>query len=211
MFLHDRVAILTCPPCSGSSGANTRPNSNTGGTSRSGSGPQPSFGGGRYYGGGAAQPFRAGGSSRSGTGAGLAAGALIGAGAIAFWPGHWYHGVYPYHYRDEYEFFNHSANPPKTERLPVICGCAEGSECGCDDSGDKSNLKELIGDGDYAKLNKSLINVGNDQKGKRTIFLNGTLPNGTTTSDAPGAFGHSGLALGLWPVAAAAFAIVFTS
>jgi len=42
-------------------------------------------------------------------------------------------------------------------------------------------LDSLIGDGTYSALNKSLVNVV-DVNGTSTIVLNGTLPNGTTTS-----------------------------
>jgi len=51
-------------------------------------------------------------------------------------------------------------------------------------------LDSLIGDGNYANLNKSVVTVA-DINGTSTIVLNGTLPNGTTTSggtdDASGA------------------------
>jgi hypothetical protein len=42
-------------------------------------------------------------------------------------------------------------------------------------------LDELIGDGSYANLNKTLVNVA-DVNGTSTIVINGTLPNGTTAS-----------------------------
>lgn len=54
-------------------------------------------------------------------------------------------------------------------------------ECGCDDSGNTTFLDSIIGDGTYANLNKSLVNVA-DINGTSTIVLNGTLPNGTTAS-----------------------------
>jgi hypothetical protein len=40
---------------------------------------------------------------------------------------------------------------------------------------------ELIGDGTYNGLNKSVITVA-DINGTSTILINGTLPNGTTAS-----------------------------
>lgn len=63
----------------------------------------------------------------------------------------------------------------------VTCLCAMYSECGCDDNGNSTFLDSIIGDGSYAALNKSLVDVA-DINGTSTIVLNGTLPNGTTTS-----------------------------
>jgi hypothetical protein len=54
--------------------------------------------------------------------------------------------------------------------------------CGCDDNNSTTFLDTVIGDGDYTKLNASLVQIA-DIEGKSTIVLNGTLPNGTT---APG-------------------------
>jgi hypothetical protein len=72
----------------------------------------------------------------------------------------------------------------------VTCLCAAYAECGCDDSDNTTFLDSLIGDGSYANLNLSLVNVA-DVNGTSTILLNGTLPNGTTipggTEDANGA------------------------
>jgi hypothetical protein len=81
--------------------------------------------------------------------------------------------------------------PPGFEQAkPVTCLCEAYAECGCDDSGNTTFLDSLIGDGTYANLNLSLVNVA-DVNGKSTILLNGTLPNGTTipggTEDANGA------------------------
>lgn len=70
-------------------------------------------------------------------------------------------------------------------------------ECGCDDNGNTTFLDSLIGDGSYAALNKSLVNVA-DINGTSTIVLNGTLPNGTTAAggtenvNAAGLLGASG-------------------
>lgn len=68
------------------------------------------------------------------------------------------------------------------ETKPVKCLCAENAVCGCDDNGDTTFLDGLIGDGSYAGLNKSVINVV-DVNGTSTIVLNGTLPDGTTVAD----------------------------
>ena len=134
---------------------------------------------------------------------------------LTFYPGHWAYGAYAYPYHNPYTFRNHSAtnstNDDKrstrdiwinalverqdtgvNETKPVTCLCAADSECGCDDNGNSTFLDSLIGDGSYASLNKSLVDVA-DINGTSTIVLNGTLPNGTTTSggtaDANGASG----------------------
>jgi hypothetical protein len=67
------------------------------------------------------------------------------------------------------------------ETKPVTCLCAEFSVCGCDDNSDTTFLDSIIGDGDYTKLNKTLVQVA-DINGTSTIILNGTLPNGTTAT-----------------------------
>jgi hypothetical protein len=60
--------------------------------------------------------------------------------------------------------------------------CQEYSPCGCDENNDDKYLNDLVGNGSYAALNKSLVTVS-DVNGTRNLVLNGTLPNGTT---APG-------------------------
>ncbi|KAK3310252.1 uncharacterized protein B0T15DRAFT_30991 [Chaetomium strumarium] len=183
--------------------------SNTGGRTTSGSGPSPAYGGGRYYGGGAAVPYRSG--SRSPTGL---LPVFFFAGALAFWPGLWLYGAHLYHYNHPYSFYNQSAN--RNETKPVTCACDPYLECGCDDTGDNQHLNDLVGNGSYAALNKSVINVA-DVNGTSTILLNGTLPNGTTaaggTEDPNAGNGLRALLqhAGLWPVIATVCAIVFTA
>ena len=67
------------------------------------------------------------------------------------------------------------------ETKPVTCLCAMYAVCGCDDNDDTTFLDSLIGDGDYRKLNSTLVQVA-DINGTSTIVLNGTLPNGTTAA-----------------------------
>ncbi|KAG9383146.1 hypothetical protein A1F94_007067 [Pyrenophora tritici-repentis] len=140
---------------SGGSGGGRTSGSSSGGGGRtsSGSGAPRSFG--------AAQPYRAG--SRT-PGKGLVAGALILPAAMLFiMPGLWLASVYPYHYNNPYRFYNHS--------------------CGCDENdGDYSYVDDLVGNGSYPALDKSLVTVS-DVNGTKTLVLNGTLPEGTT---APG-------------------------
>jgi len=178
-----------------------------GGSTRSGSGLTRSFGGGRYYSGGAAVPYKAG----KRTPQGLIAGALITPLVLlSIMPGLWLYNAYPYYYNNPYRFYNQSAqndgdnNSNKNRRglrgrqsmgqnqtLPVMCLCQEFTSCGCDENGDQQYLNDLIGNGSYAALNKTLVTVS-DVNGTRTLVLNGSLPNGTT---APGGTdGQEGLA-----------------
>lgn len=60
----------------------------------------------------------------------------------------------------------------------MTCLCERYSACGCDDANNSTFLDGIIGDGNLANLNKSLVNVGN-VNGTKTIVLNGTLPNDT--------------------------------
>lgn len=185
---------------SGSSSGGRTSGGSSGGSTRGGSGASRSYGGGGYYGGGAAVPYRSG----SRTPKGLVAGALIAPIAVlAIMPGLWLYSVYPYYYTNRYNFYNRTGNRTRinnngrrdyvglmirqesggaNESLPVMCLCSENSVCGCDENDDQQYINDLVGDGDYAKLNKSLVTVS-DVNGTRTLVLNGSLPEGTT---APG-------------------------
>ncbi|KAF2820561.1 hypothetical protein CC86DRAFT_374254 [Ophiobolus disseminans] len=194
----------------GSSGSRSSSSSNSGGSTRAGSGATRSYGRGGYYGGGAAVPYAAGGRTPKG----LVAGALIAPLAIiAIMPGLWLYSVYPYYYTNRYNFYNRTANRTANtnngrrdyvdlmirqegnvganESLPVMCLCQENSVCGCDENDDQGYIKDLVGDGSYAALNKSLVTVS-DVNGTRTLVLNGSLPLGTT---APGGVDDAAAAL----------------
>ncbi|KAL6708908.1 hypothetical protein ACN47E_002315 [Coniothyrium glycines] len=171
--------------------------SNTGGATSAGSGVSRGFGGGRYYGGGAATPYKSGGRTPNG----LVAGALIAPVALlAIMPGIWLYNAYPYYYNNPYRFYNQSARKEDNdnnndrralrtrqstganETLPVICLCQDFAVCGCDENSDQTYINDLIGNGSYAALNKTLVTVS-QVNGTKTLVLNGTLENGTT---APG-------------------------
>lgn len=211
----------TCPTpvlteACGGSGSNTQPSSNTGGTSRGGSGPVPGFGargGGRgFYSGGGVRPYAAGGRSPLG----ILPFALVGVAALAFWPGVWLHGAYMYPYSHVHRFYN--ATTDRNETANVLCGCARFAVCGCDENNSTEYYDDLIGNGSFAALNKSVVNVG-EYNGNRTLLINGTLPNGTTadgpdegTSAAPGGGMRSLVeAAGFWPAVAAVVAAVYLS
>jgi hypothetical protein len=181
----------------GSRGSGSSGGSSVGGSTRTGSGPERPFVQGGYYGGGAAVPYPAG----SQTPRGLKAGALITPlTARAMLPGLWLYSVYPYYYNDPYKIFNRSATKIDHDRrdfvnirvrqetqganetLPVICLCQQFQVCACDENNNQQYIKELVGNGSYSALNKSLV-VVSSVNGTKTLVLNGSLPNGTT---APG-------------------------
>jgi hypothetical protein len=184
----------------------TTSSSNSGGRTSAGTGPARAFGNGKYYAGGSSVPFTSGSRSPSaniapaligGAAAGLVFGALLtsrGASASQSTDDSWYF----YHWPEPYNFFN--ATTQRNESDEVVCGCRTYAVCGCDYTDDTSYMASIIGDGRYETLNKSLVSVA-DYEGSRTIFVDGTLPNGTT---APGGTDDAGVALaplkGYWPV-----------
>ncbi|THV50567.1 hypothetical protein BGAL_0145g00140 [Botrytis galanthina] len=205
-------------------GGVTSSSSSSGGATKAGSGPAPAYGGGRYYGGGATTPYSSGARSPLGI-----APVFLGLGALSIFPGLWLYGAYSYPYHNSYAFRNHSATRNSTnttsasietrqdsdttgvnQSKPVTCLCAAYSECGCDDSGNSTFLDQIIGDGSYAALNKSLVNVA-DVNGTSTILINGTLPNGTTASGgSDSAAGRTIVeGLGWWVMVATVFATCF--
>ncbi|PVH76366.1 hypothetical protein DL98DRAFT_517957 [Cadophora sp. DSE1049] len=185
---------------SGSTGRGSA-GSNAGGQTKTGSGVSPRFGG--KYGGGAKTPYTAGRASPLGI-----APVFLGVGLLSIYPGLWLYGAYGYGYHNPYYFRNRTARRNSTdtnttntptrdlpelvirqdddsagvnESKPVTCLCAQYSVCGCDDDGNYTFLDTIIGDGDYFKLNYTLVTVA-DVNGTSTILLNGTLPNGTTAA-----------------------------
>lgn len=183
----------------GRSGGSSRTGSGSysGGSTSAGSGPPRGLAGGKYYGGGAAVPYSAGGRSPRGISPGLLIAPIA---LLAIMPGLWLYNTYPYHYNNPYRFRNQTRNSTNennndrrsllwsrqttgvNETLPVLCLCQEFSVCGCDENEDEQYINDLVGNGSYAALNKTLVTVS-DVNGTKTLVLNGTLPNGTT---APG-------------------------
>jgi hypothetical protein len=119
----------------------------------------------------------------------IAGGLLVPAAALAIFPGLWLWSVYPYHLNN-YSFYNRTArNNTRNEKrdgmnetLPVTCLCQQYSVCGCDNNDNTQYLNDLVGNGSYQALNKTLVTVA-DVNGTKNLVINGTLPNGTT---APG-------------------------
>lgn len=121
------------------------------------------------------------------------------------------YGPYNYHHR------YHNDTSDEDEEREIICGCAEDSVCMCDEIDDDDDFwDDLIGDGDYDKLNKTLVDVSK-VNGTTTILVNGTLPKGTTVhSDdeddyaeyLTNAANTALQTLGLWPAVGAMMGMV---
>lgn len=91
------------------------------------------------------------------------------------------------------------------------CLCDPHSPCGCDDNGNQTFFNEVIGNGTYQGLNKSVVTVARNQStGEDNIYLNGVLPNGTSVdSPAGNSMMNLAQAAGWWPAATMAFALAF--
>jgi hypothetical protein len=64
--------------------------------------------------------------------------------------------------------------------VPVICLCQQFQVCACEENNNQQYINEIVGNGSYAALNKSLVIVSS-VNGTKTLVLNGSLPNGTTS------------------------------
>jgi len=102
----------------------------------------------------------------------------------------------------------------RNESKPVRCYCDPYLVCGCDEPPERNAiLNDVIGNGSYDSLNKTLVTVGTVD-GRSTILINGTLPNGTTAPggdedpyDATGGTSRLLYAAGFWPALTAVVAI----
>ncbi|KAI1328903.1 hypothetical protein F5Y16DRAFT_137365 [Xylariaceae sp. FL0255] len=179
---------------------------NKGGQTTTGSGARPAYGGGTYYGGGATIPYAAGSRSHSGIVPALFVGAAIG--TIAFIG---FELTEAYFYPFTHQYYYHNATTNQNETKPVTCICSAYNPCGCDDNGNATYFNSIIGDGSYANLNKSLVDVApNKTTGNETIYINGVLPNGTTAAggtESPNAADALVQSLGWWPVLGTAAAM----
>ncbi|KAA8645549.1 hypothetical protein EYZ11_006766 [Aspergillus tanneri] len=156
-----------------SSSSSTSSSSNRGGTTRGGSGPRPAYGGGNYYAGGARTPYAAGRRSPLGV-----APFLLPVAALAFFPGIWLYGAYAYPYTHHYNYTDERTR--RNESLPVVCLCEKYAECGCDDNSSQMYYESLFNG--TQPSNSSMVKVV-EVNSTRTIYINGTLPNGTTVDD----------------------------
>ncbi|CAI7638976.1 unnamed protein product [Penicillium glandicola] len=157
---------------SSSSSGRSGSSSNVGGTTSAGSGTRATYGGGSYYAGGSRTPYKSGSRSTGGISP-----YVLGGAALGFFPGLWLYSVYAYPYSSHYNYYN---NDHKNESLPIVCLCQEYSECGCDNNTNSTYYESLF-NGTVPK-NSSVVRVV-DVNGTQTIYINGTLANGTTAAD----------------------------
>lgn len=130
------------------------------------------YGGGRYYAGGAASPYSAGRKSPLGL-----APFLLPLAAVAFLlPAAWAYGAYAYPYNHHYHYYNETSH--QNSSLPVVCVCQEYNPCGCDDNNNSTYYEDLFnGTQPHNGTNVRVVDVNGTEK----IYINGTLPNDTTT------------------------------
>lgn len=100
-----------------------------------------------------------------------AAGLGLAGGALAY-------GAYAYPYRHDYNYTDSHSH--KEESLPVVCVCEQYMECGCDDNNNSAFYESLF-NGTEPKngTNVRVVDVNGTQK----IYVNGSLPNGTTVAE----------------------------
>ncbi|KNG90281.1 conserved glycine-rich protein [Aspergillus nomiae NRRL 13137] len=181
----------------GSGGSTSRAgsSSNSGGSSRSGSGPQPTYGRGTYYAGGARTPYTSGALSPLGV-----APVILPAAALAFFGGIWLYGAYAYPYNYHYQYVDQITH--HNASMPVVCLCEKYAECACDDNSDRSYYESIFNG--TQPTNSSVAKIVK-VNGTETIYINGTLPNGTTVADAstPSGAARTGIQIsGYWSMVA---------
>ncbi|KOC17207.1 conserved glycine-rich protein [Aspergillus flavus AF70] len=179
---------------SGGSSSRTGSSSNSGGSSRSGSGPQPAYGRGSYYAGGARSPYTSGALSPLGI-----APIILPATALAFFGGTWLYGAYAYPYNYHYQYVDQTSH--HNASMPVVCLCEKYAECACDDNSERSYYESIFNGTQPA--NSSVAKIV-EVNGTETIYINGTLPNGTTVADSSAPSGaRTGIQTsGYWPMVA---------
>ncbi|PYI04478.1 hypothetical protein BO78DRAFT_431295 [Aspergillus sclerotiicarbonarius CBS 121057] len=163
---------------SGGSSSRTSSSSNVGGSSRSGSGTRPMYGGGYYYAGGARTPYTSGARSPSGVAPYYLPAAVI----PFYYPGIWAYGMYVYPYSHGYHYVNDTTH--QNESMPMACTCQKYLECGCDDNANSTYYQSLFNGSQPLNTSMTRVVGVNDTE---TIYINGTLPNGTTAAESSSA------------------------
>lgn len=102
---------------------------------------------------------------------------LLSGAALAFLPGVMLYGAYVYPYSDHYNYVDDDSHKDKS--LPVVCYCEKYMDCSCDDSS-KSYQSDFR---NHQPMNTSTVQVVN-VNGTEKIYVNGTVPNGTSTASS---------------------------
>lgn len=102
--------------------------------------------------------------------------------ALAFFPGLWLFGVYAYAHSDPYRWYNRTSMENQT--FPVTCLCQQYSVCGCEDNNNSTYIDSLLNTTDPNNITSAspIVRVA-EVNGTTSIFINGTLDNGTTAPD----------------------------
>ncbi|KAE8146027.1 hypothetical protein BDV25DRAFT_58044 [Aspergillus avenaceus] len=158
----------------GSSLSRTSSSSNSGGATRSGSGPPPAYGGGVYYAGGARSPYTSGSVSPLG----IMPSGVLPVAALAFFPGLWLYMVYAYSYNNPYYYVDQATHGNTS--IPVVCLCEAYMVCGCDNNNNTTYYESLFNG--TQPTNSNVVRIV-EVNGTRAVYINGTLPNGTTVAD----------------------------
>ncbi|OJD12815.1 hypothetical protein ACJ73_09293, partial [Blastomyces percursus] len=150
------------------------------GSSRTGSGTPRGFGGGGYYAGGASVPYTAGKASRTG----LLPFAFLPLAALAFFPGLWLWGAHVYHI-GHYNYRNTSEPNANATQIPIECLCQQYGVCGCEKNDNATYIDELLKEKDEHGMptNTTTVRVVPKDDESTTIYVNGSLANGTTNPD----------------------------
>ncbi|XTI86145.1 hypothetical protein V2W45_1483368 [Cenococcum geophilum] len=143
---------------SGGGASNLKPNLNARGKTVFGLGVRPAYNRGRYYSGGRS-PF------------GLAPLLIPPIAALTIFPSLWLYGTVT----------NTTFPNGINQTLFINCLCQRYSIYSCNDNSDNTYLYNLIRNGSYAALNKTLITISIVNK-TRIIAINGILLNSTTMS-----------------------------
>jgi hypothetical protein len=92
-----------------------------------------------------------------------------------FWPYGWL-WAYPFNY--PYYCYHNGHNTTAN----VTCLCQHYSECGCDPNNNETFIQVVVNNGTNAPVNTSMSQFVTWPNGTRMVYINGTLPNGTTAS-----------------------------
>ena len=120
--------------------------------------------------------------------------------ALAFFGGIWLYGAYAYPYNYHYQYVDQTSH--HNASMPVFCLCEKYAECSCDENSDRSYYESIFNGTQPA--NSSVAKIV-EVNGTETIYINGTLPNGTTVADssAPSGGARAGVQIsGYWPMVA---------
>lgn len=113
-----------------------------------------------------------------------------------------YGSLYGYPFTQNVYYYNKTSS--QNETLPVLCLCQEYSVCGCDENHNQTYIDQLMVNATANPTNGMVVGSKIvDVNGTRTLVVNGTLDNGTTSDGGTVAVsGAMGQGVGLLILAA---------